>query len=77
MGGDDDNETKRFQAVCLLMSADSEQYSEIWGDLKNSNLLGTDKYSKTPTSAYDVFCHYKNPAPQRQAHTPPRVVTFV
>ena len=42
-----------------------------------STLLGTENYQKTPTSAYDVLCCSKKPTPQLQAHTPPRLVTFV
>ena len=59
------------------MSANSEQYSVICDDLNNSTLLGMDNYPKTPTSAYDVLCHYKNPSPKHQAHTPPGVATSV
>ena len=55
--------TKRFQEMCLIMSADSDQYSVIWNDLKNSNLLGTEKYTTITTSAYGVLCCYKKPAP--------------
>ena len=76
-GGYDYNITKRFQEMCLLMSNDSEQYSRIWYDLKKSTLLGTKNYPSTPTAAYDVLCRYKNPASQRQAHTPPGAVMFV
>ena len=57
--GDDDNVTKRFQVMCLLMLADYEQYSGIWGDLKNITLLVTDNYPKTLTAAYEVSCHLK------------------
>ena len=39
--GDDEDGTKRFQAMCLIMSADSDRYSGIWNDLKNITLLGT------------------------------------
>ena len=76
-GGDDENITKKLLAMCLLMSDDYEWYSGIWNDLNKSALLGMENYPKTPTSAYAVLCHYKNPAPQRQAHTPPRVAKFV
>ena len=64
-GEDDDNITKRFQAMCLLLPADYEQYSGNWDELENSTLLGMENDPKTPTAAYDVLCHYKKPAPQR------------
>ena len=41
-GGGDDNIAKRFEAMCLLVSADSEKYSGIWDKLKNSTLLSTE-----------------------------------
>ena len=72
----DENFTKRFQAMCLLMAADSEQYSGIWGKFNNSTLLGTYNYPNTPTAAYDILCHYKKPVPQLQSHTPPGAVSF-
>ena len=49
------NGTKRSQEMCLIMSADSEQYWGIWGDLKKINLLGMENFPKTPTAAYDVL----------------------
>ena len=75
--GDDEDGTKRFQEMCLIMSADSDRYSGIWNDLKNSTLLGTDNYPKTTTAVYDVLCHYQKLAPPRQVHAPPAAVTFV
>ena len=58
--GDDEYVTKRFQEMCLIMSADSDQYSGIWNNLSNSILLGTYRYPKTTTTAYDVlFCYNK------------------
>ena len=42
--GDNEYGTKRFQAICLIVSADSDQYSVIWNDLKNSTLLCTENY---------------------------------
>ena len=63
--------------MCLIMSADSEQYSGIWKDLKNSSLIGTDNYPKTTTTAYNVLCYYKKPSPPHQVHAPPAAVTFV
>ena len=49
--GYDEDGTKRFQEMCLIMYADSDRYSGIWNDLKNSNLLGTYKYTETTTAA--------------------------
>ena len=63
--------------MCLIMSSESDQYSGIWDDLKNITLLCTDNYPKNITSAYDVLCRYKKPAPPRQVHVPPSSVTFV
>ena len=75
--GDDEDDTKRFQEICLIMSADSDRYSGIWNDLNNLTLLGTDNYPKTTTSAYDVLCCYKKPAPPLQVHARPAAVTLV
>ena len=55
VGGDDDNSIKRFQEMCLLVSANFEQYSGIWYGLNKSNLLGTDNYPNNPTAAYDLL----------------------
>ena len=74
--GDDKERTKRFQAMCLIMSAESDRYSVIWNNLNNSTLLGTENYTKTTTSAYDVLCYYKKPAPPCQVHAPPAAVPF-
>ena len=74
--GDNEDGTKRFQAMCLIMYADSERYSGIWIGLKNSTLLGTYNYRKTTTAAYNLLCRYKKPAPPRQVHAPPEAVTF-
>ena len=49
LNGDNEDITKRFQAMCLIMSAESDRYSGIWNDLKNSTLLGIDNYPKTTT----------------------------
>ena len=68
---DDEDGTKRLQEMCLIMSTESDQYSGIWKKLKNSTLLGTEKYTKTTTPAYNVLCRYKKPAPPRQVHSPP------
>ena len=76
MNGDNEYGTKRLQAICIIMSTDSYQYSGIWNNLKNSTLLGTDNYPKTTTSAYYVLFRYKKLAPQRQLHVPPTAVTF-
>ena len=76
-GGDNDNDTNIFQAMCLLMLADSELFSGIWNNLKNNTLLVTEKDPNTPTAAYDVLCGYKEPAPPHQTHAPPEEVTFV
>ena len=75
-GGDDDDGTRRFQAMCLIMSADPKRFSVLWNDLKNSTLLGTDIYPKTPTAAYDVLCRYKKPTPP-EPQTPIGAVTFL
>ena len=42
VGKDDKNVTKRFQAMCLLMSDDSEKYSGFLDELKSTTLLGTE-----------------------------------
>ena len=39
-GGNDDNGTKRFQAMGLIMPVKYVPYSGIWDDLKNITLLG-------------------------------------
>ena len=52
---DDDDGTKIFQAICLMMSADSEWYLGIWNDPKNITLLGTDIYPKTTTDVYNIL----------------------
>ena len=62
--------------MCLLMLAYYEQYSGIWGDLKNITLLVTDNYPKTLTGPYEVLWHFKDPAPQQQLHTPTGAVMF-
>ena len=54
--GDNEDDTKRFEAMCLIMSADLGRYSGIWNNLNNSTLLGTYNYPKTTTTAYDVLC---------------------
>ena len=76
-GGDNINSTKRFQAMCLLISADSERYSGTWDDLKNSTLLGKWNYPNNPTTAYGILCPWNKPEPQRQVHTTPRAVLFI
>ena len=47
MGGNEENGTKRFQVMFLLMLDDSEQYSGIWNELKKHNLMGTYNYPKS------------------------------
>ena len=74
--GDNEDGTKRFQAMYLIISTDSDRYSGIWNDLNNITLLGTDNYTKTTTAPYNVLCRYKKPAPPCQLHAPPSVVTF-
>ena len=74
---DDEYGTKRFQAMCLIMPTDSDQYSGIWNDLKNITLLGTDNYPKTTTAAYDILYRYRKPTTPNQVHAPPAAVTFV
>ena len=75
--GDDEDGTKRFQAMYLILYPESDQYSGIWSNLKNMNLLGTENYPKTTTDAYNVLCCYNQPAPPRQVHVPPAAVTFI
>ena len=73
--GDNEDGTKRSQEMSLIISADSDRLSGIWNNLKNSTLLGTENYPKTTTTAYDVLCCYKKPAPPCQVHAPPAAVT--
>ena len=75
--GDNEDGTKMFQSMCLIISVDSDRYSVIWDDLNNSALLGIDNYPKTTTAVYDVLCRYKKLAPPREVHAPPVEVTFV
>ena len=75
--GDDEDGTKTFQEMCIIMSTDLDQYSGIWNNLKTSTLLGTENYTKTKTAAYNVLCCHKKPAPPRQVHAPPAADTFV
>ena len=75
--GDDKYCTKRFRAMCLIMSSELEQYSGIWKNLNNSILLGTENHPKTTTAAYNLLCCYKKPVQLRQVHVPPAAVTFV
>ena len=77
MDGDNKYGTKRFQSIFLIMSADSDRYSGIWNNLKNSTFLVTDSYPKITTAAYNVLCQYKKPAPPRQVYAPPAAVTFI
>ena len=39
--GDNEDGTNRLQAMCIIMSTDSDLYSGIWNDLKIITLLGT------------------------------------
>ena len=61
--------------MCLIMSAESDQYSGIWNNLNNSTLLGTENDLKTTTDTYDVLCCYNKQAPPRQVHAPPAEIT--
>ena len=54
-GGYNEDGTKRFQAMCLIMPADSDRYSGIWDDLNNNTLLGKNNYPKTTTATYGVL----------------------
>ena len=74
--GEDEYGTNRFQEMCLIMSTDSDLYSEIWNDLNNITILGTYNYPKTKTAAHDVLCCYTKPAPPRQLHASLAAVTF-
>ena len=76
MDGDDEDGTKRFQLMCIILSANLEGYSGIWNDLKNITLLGTDNYPKTTKAACDLLCCYNKPAPPLQVHAPPAAVIF-
>ena len=38
--GDDEDGTKRFQEMCLIMYAELDIYSGIWNDQKNNTLMG-------------------------------------
>ena len=75
--GDDEDGTKRFQEMCLIVSVESDWYSGIWNNLNSSTLLGTYNYPKTTTAAYDVMCRYKELTPPRQVRAPPEAVKFV
>ena len=59
------------------MLTNSENFPGIWNDLKNNTLLGTENYANTPTAAYHVLYHYKNPEPPHQTHAPTRAGKFV
>ena len=69
--------TNRFQAMCLIMSAELERYSGICNNLENITLLVTDNNPKPKIAAYDVLCRYKKPATPRQVHTPPAAIAYV
>ena len=45
--------------------------------MKKNTPLGTEKFPKTPTTVYDIFCCYKKPTSPHQTHAPPAVVIFV
>ena len=75
-GGDDEDDTKRFQETCLIISPDSDLYSEICNNLNNITLLGTENYPRTTTDTYDVLSCYKKPTTQHQVHAPPAEVTL-
>ena len=76
-GRGDKDSTKRFQEMFPKTSVESERYSGIWNDLKNSTLMGTYKYQRTPFSVYTVLCRYKKITPQLQVHAPPAAAMFV
>ena len=63
--------------MCLIISPDSDLYSEICNNLNNITLLGTENYPRTTTDTYDVLFCYKKTPPQRQLYAPPAAVTFV
>ena len=52
---DDEDGTKRFQAMFLIMSVESDRYSEIWNDLNNITFVGTDNYPK-PQLPHTMYC---------------------
>ena len=54
-GVDNADGTKRFQEMCLIMSAGSDRYSGICNDLKNRTILGTDNYPKTKAAVRKVY----------------------
>ena len=76
-GTKQDNSTKSFQNMCLLMSTKSKQFSGIWYDLKNNTRPGTYNFPKTLISANSIFCWCKNTKPPCQTHAAPGAVTFV
>ena len=76
MGRNDNSSTKRLQAVCLLMFADSEWLSSVCNYTKNNTLLVRYNVPKTPTVAHKIIYWYKKPTPPRQTHAPPGVVTI-
>ena len=63
MRGDEKYGTKKFQAMCLIISADLDQYSGIWNNHKNITLMETDIYPKTTPDACDILCCYKETIP--------------
>ena len=77
VNGDDEDSTKRFQSMCLIVSYDSNRCSRIWNDLENITLLFTKNYPKTTTSVYDVLCCYNKPTTPRQVQAPPKAVTVI
>ena len=76
MGGGGKDGNKRFQEMCLIMSSESEIYSIIWNYLKNSTLLGIDKYPITTIATYEILFRYKKSTPQSQVQAPPETVKF-
>ena len=74
---EDEDVTKRFQSMCIIISAESYQYSGIWNDLKNSTLLVTENCSKTTTAKYNLLCRYKKLVPPCQLHVSPSAVTSI
>ena len=54
--GYDEDGTKRFQEMCLIISSDSDQYSGICNNLKNNTLLGTHWTIQKPQLLHIMYC---------------------
>ena len=54
---------KRMDAMCLIKTADPQQFYHLWNELENGAILGdsTDMHPNTIAKAYGVLCKYKSP----------------